>query len=211
MVQTIEAFVEKLQTEGVQEGQKQAKQICSQAQTDAEEVLAEAKVQAEKIIAQAKSEAENIAQRNQSELKLACRDTVAKLRQTLVKVLQAVLTRKVADKLEDTDFLGKLLHEIVTMYAKTLHESKEQLTINVQAEMRDKLVDWAIHEMGKDKAAGVRGTFDFKGTLANSGFEYSLDGATVEVTLESVVESLRQMISPALGKIIDQALEAKDS
>ena len=65
--------------------------------------------------------------------------------------------------------------------------------------------------MGKDKAADARSTFDFQGTLANSGFEYSLDGATVEVTLESVVESLREMISPALGKIIDQALEAKDA
>jgi len=51
MTETIESFVTKLRTEGVQQGKQEAERIRMEAQKDAESVLAGARSQAEKIVA----------------------------------------------------------------------------------------------------------------------------------------------------------------
>ena len=56
----------------------------------------------------------------------------------------------------------------------------------------------------KAKEAGM--TIDLKGSLSAAGFEYNVSGATVEVTLESVVESISELVSPHLAKVIDAAV-----
>ena len=49
------------------------------------------------------------------------------------------------------------------------------------------------------------GSSELAGTLKEAGFEYTVGGATVEVTLSSVVESLSEMVSPALRDILAAA------
>ena len=85
-----------------------------------------------------------------------------------------------------------------------LHHSIE---INVQPEMQQKLADWAIHEIAKENVEGRHIALDFKGTLAQAGFEYNVSGATVEVTLESVVEAMVELVSPKLGEVVAHASE----
>ena len=49
-------------------------------------------------------------------------------------------------------------------------------------------------------------TIDLQGTLEAAGFEYTLSGATVEVTLRSVTESICELVGPRLREIIDKAV-----
>jgi hypothetical protein len=108
------------------------------------------------------------------------------------------------------DFLGRVLHEIVTSYAQSDREGTDQIRISVKPELRDQLVDWALGEIGRDKVEETRKHIgiDLKGTLKQSGFEYTCAGATIEVTLDSVVEMLTEMVSPKLRETLDQAVEA---
>lgn len=210
MGETIEEFVAKLQAEGVQAGRQQADRILTQAQEQADRTVADARDQAEKIIAEANAEAQSILQRGHTELKLATRDVAMKLRESLGRAIQVVLARGASEKLQDADFLGKLLHEIVMMYAKADVEGKDTLAINVSADMQDKLADWAISELRREKTDGIRGGFDLKATLAGAGFEYNAGGATVEVTPESVVEMLSQLVGPSLRKMLAEPGEKPD-
>lgn len=207
MGETIEEFVAKLQAEGVQAGQQQADRILTQAQEQADRTLADARNQAEKIIAEANAEAESILQRGHTELQLATRDVAMKLRESLGRAIQVVLAREVREKLQDAEFVGKLLHEIVMMYAKADLEGEDTLAINVSADIHDKLTDWAISELHREKTDGIRGGFDLKATLAGAGFEYNAGGATVEVTPESVVEMLSQLVGPTLRKMLAEPSE----
>ena len=207
MGETIEEFVAKLQAEGVQAGQEQADQIRAQAQEQAERSLADAKNEAEKITADAKAEAESILERGRTELRLAARDATIKLREALSRAIGAVLARAAGQKLRDAEFLGNLLHEIVMLYAKADLEGKDALSINVPAEMQDKLTDWAISELHGTKTGGPRAAFDLKATLADAGFEYETRGGTVEVTPESVVEMLSQLVGPSLREMLAQPTE----
>ena len=81
MAESLEAFVKKLQTEGVDAGKQAAEKIKKRAEHEAEKILVNAEKEAEKIIAEAKNSAEKELSRAQTELELAVRDTILK-RQT---------------------------------------------------------------------------------------------------------------------------------
>ncbi|MHC4982208.1 MAG: hypothetical protein ACYTF6_03445 [Planctomycetota bacterium] len=204
--ETIESFVAKLQAEGVEAGKQAAEKLKAEAQRQAERTLEAAKAEAEKIAAQAKAEAEKTLARSKTELKLAARDTVLKLRDSLNAGLSAVLARGAKEKLSDVDFLGTVLHELVMLYARDEQRSTRQVKINVRPELRDKLANWALGELGGEEGKDGHHSIDLKGSLSQAGFEYQVSGATTEVTLDSVVAVLSELVSPALRELLDKAM-----
>jgi vacuolar-type H+-ATPase subunit E/Vma4 len=207
MPETIESFVAKLQAEGVEAGKQAAEKLKANAKKQAEKTLADAQEQAEKIVADAKAEAENTLTRGRTELSLAARDTVLKLRDSLDRALSAILAEGVKAKLEDTDFLSQVLHELVVLYAQADREHRTLVKINVPKALHEQLVGWAFQEIGKDLQDAPSPSIDLKGTLSQAGFEYEVSGATVEVTLDAVVETLREMVAPALRDLLDEAVK----
>ncbi len=206
MGQTIQAFVDKIRTEGIQAGQKEADDLLAEARQQAEQIAAQAAQDAEKVLADAKTEAENIVSRGRTELELAARDAVGKLRDALGRALGAVLAGGAREKLDDEAFIGQVLHEIITAYGQAETKGKKIIRINVPEPMRQKLVQWAIAHVGSDNLGGEHITIDLKGTLRQAGFEYNVAGATVEVTVESVVEVLTDLVGPAVREILEAAM-----
>lgn len=200
MADTIESFVAKLQTEGVEAGKKKAQQLQDEASRNARQIEAEAKARAEKIIADAKAEAENNLSRGRTELQLAARDTALELRETLTAALNAVLSSQTREQLSDSEFIKTVLVEVVRAYAQSDAAGKK-IQVNLTPEMKDKLAQWAQGQLSE---------VDLKGTLQQAGFEYTATGATVEVTVDSVVESLSSLVSPKLRKVLEEAM-AKES
>jgi vacuolar-type H+-ATPase subunit H len=210
MAETIESFVSKLQTEGVQAGQQAAEKLRAEARRQADAIIQHAKEQGEKILTESRQDGEKLLSRSRTELRLAARDTILRLRDALNRALQEVLTAGAEEKLDDPEFLGKLLHELAITYAQADVEHKERIMINLRPDLRDKLLDWALQEITQDaRAAGVH--IDLKGTLKEAGFEYSVSDAKVEVTLSSVVQTLSEMVSPKLREVIDQAMSENKS
>jgi hypothetical protein len=80
------------------------------------------------------------------------------------------------------------------------------MTVNVSPALKEKLGDWAV---GALKKAAGGGQVNLQATLKQAGFEYSAAGGTVEVTVESVVETLRELVGAALRERLDAAMEAR--
>lgn len=207
MAETIETFVAKLQAEGVETGRQEAHRIKAEAEQQAQQVLQQARREAEKLIADAKGKADETAARARTELALASRDAVLRLQEALGRAVSSILSAGVKQHLEDAAFLGSLLHDLVASYVKCDFEHKEVLKIDVPADMRQKLIDWAMREIGQERVEKVRPMIDLKGTLRDAGFEYTLRGSTVEVTRESVVETLMELVGPALREQIRSAAQ----
>lgn len=205
MPDTIESFVARLQKEGVEAGQTAAQELIAKARRDAEEIIRQAQAQAQRTIDEAEARAAATLAKSRTDLELAARDVVLKLREALTKALKAVLAAGVHQQLADADFVGKLLYDIVIQYAKANAEGKTVIKINVTPEMRTQLTNWALQHL-RDKPDMGNISLDLKGTLAEAGFEYQVDGANVEVTLSSVVESLLEIVSPNLRDLIQQAV-----
>lgn len=208
MADTIESFVAKLQADGLEAGRKEADQIKQQARAEADRLVKEAKDEADRIVADARRESDGLLERGRTELQLACRDTILRLREALSRAVSAVLSAGTEKALQDVDLVGKILHEVILTYAKADIDGDRRIQINVQPEMREKLVDWALREIKKERMEGLDTSIDLQGTLSTSGFEYSVTGATVEVTRDAVVQLLRELVGPRLREILDEAAGA---
>lgn len=206
MGETIQTFVDKIRTEGVQAGQKQADDLLARARKDADEIISQAEQEKQRIIADAEAQGRIALARGRTELELACRDAALRLRDALERALREVLAGVAKEKLTDTTFVSKLLSDIVLQYAQADIGHEQTFQINVPEEMRKKLADWAVAEIARDSAGRAHVGIDLTGSLRQAGFEYNASGATVEVTLESVVAVLSEMVSPRLREIIETAM-----
>lgn len=204
MSETIESFVAKLQAEGVEAGRQAAENLRAEAKKQAEQVIKEAEQQAAKTIQAAQRQADSLLDLAKGELNLAARDVVLSLRAALGRSLTAILTAEARDTLSDSDFLANTLHDLILTYAKADIDRSGRIEVNVSPELQAKLADWAIEEISR-KAAEAGMSVDLKGTLSSAGFEYTISDATVEVTPESVVETLSELVSPRLREVIETA------
>jgi len=209
MPETVESFVKKLQAEGVDAGKEAAKKITSEARQAAEKILIDARIEAEKIIAEAKDNAEKQRFRTQSELELAVRDTILKLRESLTRVLSMLLTQRVEKKLSEPDYIGKIIHDVIAAYVKADAAHETRIEINVSKAMRDELNEHVLNDLFQN-LRDKQDTMGLQATLSRAGFEYTINGATVEVSADSVSEILSEMVDPALQEIIDAAVAKPD-
>ena len=206
MADTIEAFVNKLQNDGVEAGRKEAERIISEANENAAGIISDAEAKAGKIIEDANSKAESIKNKTRTELTMASRDALLKLQDAVVRGISAVLAGPVEENLDDKDFLAGVIQQAVTQYAEALARNDIEVEINVKQDMRDKLSDIVIRRLKEaEKTSGA--SVNIHGMLEKSGFEYKITDSTVEVTQESIVELLSSMTSPRLKHIIKEAVK----
>ncbi len=204
MADTIETFVAKLKQQGVQSGQREAEEIRNEAAKKAEDVIAQANQQADKIVAEARNEAENLISRAKTELELASRDAVLKLRSALEATIKSIITESVDNQLAESKFIAEMLEKVIMEYVKSDIEHNRDVKIGVTSAVHKELVDWAIKKLNK-MLHDNKEVMDFKATLRQNGFEFNFSGATVEITKESVVDTLMELVSPKLREALTKA------
>ncbi|MDY7010721.1 MAG: hypothetical protein SVV80_08220 [Planctomycetota bacterium] len=203
MAETIESFVEKLQKEGIEAGQAEATKLLDAARAEAEKIISDANARAEGIINGAGAEAEGIVKRGTDELELACRDTLLRLHQAVMRSVRAMLEKSAETNLKDKDFLANLVREVVVRYADKDARGDRPIEVRVSDEMLDTVSALVAGE-------GPAKDISLAGGLKSAGFEYSSAGGTVEVTAESVAEVLSEMVSPRIQEIITKSAKTTE-
>ncbi len=209
MTETIDSLVEKLKSEGIEQGRQEAGQLLEEARQQSEKIIAEAESKAADIIAEANKEAESLVRRGHTELELAARDATLKLQEALQRSLMSVIGRAVEEKLDDAEFVKELIHSIVVRYVEADIMDSHLMEIDVSPAMRDRLSEWAINQL-RQVTADSSIYVDIKDNLRQAGFEVSFEGATVEITRESVVETLMQLVGPRLREILRKTDTTRD-
>jgi len=209
MPTNIESFVKTLESEGVDAGKKAAMKIEAEAREKADEINAEAKETANQIIAEAQAEAEKVKVRMNSSLELAVRDTIFLLREKLSLQLKTILKLNVEKALNDEETLLHVLREVIPAYAKANTENKLTTEINISNNTKSRLLETSLRELAHSlKNQNVQ--LDINYNLAKEGFEYKIEGSTVEVSTDSVTSLLAEMIDPGLQQFLEKAAKAKD-
>jgi V/A-type H+-transporting ATPase subunit E len=202
MADTIEVFVEKLQQEGVEAGRAEAEKIRREAEEQARQIVEQAEAKAKKILADAQTESDQVKSRGETDLKLAARDIVTQLRDTLSRVIDTVLAAAVKDQLSDADLLKQLLLQTVQQYVDA--DIKGEMEVSVSREMREKLAGWALEKFHpKDGSRGV--SVGLHDSLNAAGFEYRITEGTIEITEAAVVELLSGMVGPRFRELVSSA------
>ncbi len=208
MPETIESFVKKLQDEGVNAGKEAAEKIRNEAKLEADNMIADAKAEADQILAKARENAGKQLHRMQTELELAVRDAILKLRATIDRVLSAMLSQKVEKHFSDPDFLGQIIREVIIAYAKADAAKQTDLKINISGKMgenfKDDILKNLFQSLNEEQEKIILQT-----SLSKAGFEYKIDGATVEVSPDSISELISEMVGPGLQEILDKSIGKK--
>ena len=209
MPTNIESFVKTLESEGVDAGKKAAMKIEAEAREKADKINAEAKETANQIIAEAKAEAQKIKVRMDSSLELAVRDTIFLLREKLGLQLKTILKLNVEKALSDEETLLHVLREVIPAYAKANTENILNTEINISKNTKSRLMETSLRELAHSlKNQNVQLEINYN--LAKEGFEYKIEGSTVEVSTDSVTSLLADMIDPGLQQFLEKAANTKD-
>ena len=209
MPTSIESFVKTLESEGVDAGKKAADKIEADASKQADKIVAEGKAAADRIIEEAEAEAQKIKARMDSSLELAARDAIYMLREKLSRQLNVLLKWNVEKALNDEETLAAVLRQVIPAYVKADTEKKLTAEINVSKDLKSRLLESALRELThsiKDKNVQV----DVRYNLAKSGFEFKIEGSTVEVSTEAVTALLADMIDPDLQQFLERKENAGD-
>ena len=209
MPKNIESFVKTLESEGVEAGKKAAQKIEAEAKEKAEKIISEANDTAKQIIQDAQAEAEKVQARMSSSLELATRDAIFLLREKLGQQLEIILKLNVEKALHDEGTLVHILREVIPAYAKADTEKELKTEVNISPDLKSTLLETALGELAQ-ALKGQNVQMDVSQNLAKSGFEYKIEGSTVEVSTDSVTSLLTEMIDPELQQFLAKAANSGD-
>lgn len=205
MAKTVEAFVQQLKTEGIEAGQRRAAEMIEEAKAEASRLIEEAEARAEALVRNAEAEQSRIAARTRSELQLAARDTLIKLRSTLESAITETVAVGMEQVLEKPAFLQDILRSIIDRYVETDVLNQGTFTVDLPAHQRDALVGWALGALADSRYREMGISVNLRGHLQQAGFEYRVEGATIEVTVDSVVETLRPLVDARVAELVEVA------
>lgn len=209
MPANIESFVKTLESEGVEAGKKAAGKIEAEAKKQAAAIISQAKTEAEGIVAGAQNEAEKMQARMNSSLELATRDAISLLREKLGDQLKILLEVNVEKALNNEEVLSHILREVIPLYAKADAGNTLTAQINISQDLKSRLLEGVIRDLAHSlRNQNIQVNHGY--TLAKAGFEYKIEGSTLEVSTESVTALLSEMIDPELQQFLEKAAAAQD-
>lgn len=201
----IESFVATLKSEGVDAGKTAAEEIEVRAREKGAQIIAAAKSEAEGIVAEANSEAEILKARMDSSLELATRDTLLLLQEKLSTLLNALLAQQVEETLADQQMLADIMREVILASTQRQSNGKVKAEIRVPKETHSRFVTGALRELSRAlNHQDIQ--VEVKSSLSKAGFEYKIEGSTIEVSADSVTALLSEMIDPELRHMLEQAV-----
>lgn len=201
---TLESFVAQLHNEGVEAGRREAERLADDARAEAEEIVRGARAEADAILAEARSRAAETETRGRASLELAIRDAILQLQAALTQVLGVILAGGVRSELADPDLLKALLETVLASYARADAVGRPT-ELRVPRDLATAFTAWWRQEMASALAADPPRP-ELKAVLDDAGFEYRLStGGTVEVSVESTVEKLMELVRPGLHDLVAAA------
>ena len=141
-----------------------------------------------------------------SSLELAARDALLMLRQKLSEQIRNLLQLNVEKTLNSEETLANVLREVIPAYARADSRQKQNAEVSVSENLKSRLLESTLRELQhslKEKNVEI----DVKYNLGKAGFEYRIEGSTVEVSTESVTALLAEMIDPDLQQFLEKAAE----
>ena len=114
--------------------------------------------------------------------------------------------RDILDKLSQWVERGEpvALATVVSTWGSSPRKVGAKMAITAAGEIAGSVsggcVEGAVAEIGQSNVDSLHTSFDLHGMLESVGFEYKVSGATVEVTIDSVVQTLKGLVGPELDR-----------
>ncbi|MDA0423656.1 hypothetical protein, partial [Stutzerimonas frequens] len=109
----VEALIERLRQQGVEQGQQQAAELVEEAQRRADWLLEQARQEADNLRHRAQEDAERLRRAGEDALKMAARDMNLQLREQLAHTFADRVRLQVVEQLDSEAFIREVIREVV--------------------------------------------------------------------------------------------------
>ncbi len=197
----VQELINKIKSEGIEEAQKKAKEIETQAYVQSDEIIAKAKKEAEAQLMSAKAEIARTREAAEKSLKQAARDTILDLKTMIDKTLKKIIQANVNQVL-NPDQLSQILTSIIDKSIVNASKGTEQnLKIFLNPTDYENLKNGFIAKL-KEK---IKGGFEFKSSEdISKGFTISFDGgkSSFEFSESALTDYLTMYLNPEIAALI---------
>ena len=108
----VEALIERLREQGVEQGRREADQIVAAAHARAVEIERNAELKAKQITDAAMQKADRLKTGGREALRVAMRDTVLRLRTELTETISENVRRLITTEMDKEDFVRQLIRDV---------------------------------------------------------------------------------------------------
>jgi V/A-type H+-transporting ATPase subunit E len=198
MAEEIKDLIAKIQKEGIQAAEDQARAIESQAKLKAEEIVKKAKAEAEKLIRAADEQITKAQESSQVLLKQAGRDMILSLRKEIDAMLDTLILSAAKEALKPQELV-----KIISSLVKHHHEeTKANIVVSLNNEDLEKLEEGLFSELGREAQKGIilRGEDQIL-----AGFMISFDAgkSQFDFTDQALSEYIGSYLKPKLKEILE--------
>lgn len=199
----VQELIDKIKSEGVQEGNKKAEEIEQAARQKADKIVAEAKAEADKLVTSSKEEIKKLQESTQMALKQSARDTVLSLRKEIESMLDRIVQAEVSGALSQEQ-LASILTAVINATVKD--NNKAELTVSVSEKDLKALTSGMLSKL-KDstkKSVTLQSSED-----VTKGFTISFDEgkSCYEFTDTSLAEFLSNYLNEQTGALLKEAVK----
>lgn len=162
MQNKLQELTEKLYSEGLSKGRKDAEEMKKKAKADADEIISKANEEYKTIMAKAQKDAEDYKLKVLNEVKMASKQSLHSLKSEIENLLfLKAVQSPVISALNETEFLKKILLAAITAFSP---ESSSQNTLEVllPSSLKNELETFLKNEVQKNLKNEIVISFDQK-------------------------------------------------
>jgi V/A-type H+-transporting ATPase subunit E len=198
MEMELNSLIDKIKREGVQEAQKGADKVVSDARGKADEIINAAERKKADIIKNAQIEAKNFRKASEEAVKQAARDVLLSLRGRITELFTKVVRRRISDELAP-DALKVAIVSAVRNFRK---EGALDIEVLVSKKDRDKLQKSLFNALAKNLKAHLTLTGS---SGIDKGFRIGEKGkdSYFDFTGEAVTDSFTRYLNPRLRDVLN--------
>ena len=198
MSDQLQPLLERLQQEGVEEAERQAEHIVSQAQHKAAAIVREAEERKKQLLEQAKRDAEVYTQRSQTTLEQAARDLLLTVANGIENILSDLVAEAVDETLDHQTLRDMLLKAVDQCLQD---EAASEWEIRLSPADREQLVTFFAQRYKDRMGQGIEIKDDQE---ILKGFQISFRDShiSLDFTADAVSEALSSLLQPHLAQIV---------
>lgn len=200
MQNKLQELTDKLYSEGLSKGQKEAQEIVSKAKEEANQIVENAKKEYDSILEKAKKEAADYKLKIENELKMVSRQSIATIKQQIEEsLLKNILSKPINNAMVDSDFIKTLLKSAIESFNPK--DEAIKLEVLLPEELKNKLDEAYFNDIKKEFSVGLDISFSKK---IGSGFKIGNknDGYFISFTDTDFEELFSAYLKPKSKELI---------
>lgn len=202
MPEDLQALIDHLQRDAVDEGRRRANAIVAEAQATADAKLRAAEAEATRIVRDAERDAEVFTERSTAALEQAGRDLLITVRQAIDELFTGLIDASLDEALRP-ELLAEMLVAMADAY--TAHGGRDRrMAVLLNEDDLDVLARLYLQRYRERMAQGVELRLD---ASVRKGFRVQIvdEHVTHDLTIDAIAEELGRYLRPRLAEMLPRA------